>query len=409
MNTIAPILSYRIKRFREFLEASRDKRIVALYGGAGSGKSVSVAQYICWKFTTEKDLTILVSRRHLPSLKITAMKLIRDILKQWKVEYLENRSEGTITYGTNQILFKPLDDPEKIKSFDASIIWVEEATDIDWDTYLQLDLRARKPGVKNQIYYTFNPIDVRHWTVTEIIEGKDKENVAVMHSTWQDNQFLPDDYVRRLQELKDKDENYYRIYTLGLPGMVENLIYSRYEIQYFNIDREPDFYGLDLGYNDPNALVAGWIDDQKIYLRELIFETEQDPNDLVDAMKKLGIAQGPPIYCDHRTDIIELLSRNGYNVQKADKAVHEGILHVKSHKLVIHEESVNLLKEIQRYKWMKDKNNKILDSPVKFNDHLMDAMRYGIYSHRNSGNLEQQTIRDIIGGTRLPDMFTGGF
>jgi phage terminase large subunit len=401
------IVTPRIERFRKFLEGSRDKRIIALYGGAGSGKSVAVAQWICELFVSGENLNILVARKSLPSLKLTAMRLIRNILRTWAIPFEENKTDGLLTYRTNTIFFKSLDDPEKIKSFDASLIWVEEATEIDWDTYLQLNLRARAPGEKNQIFYTFNPVDARHWTVTEIIDGRDHENIVSMHSTWRDNRFLPIDYIKQLFSLKEKDENYYRIYTLGLPGMIENLIYSNYQIEYFNFEDEPNMYGLDLGYNDPNALLAVWIRDQKLYVKQIIYATGQDPNMLVDDMSEKGVAQGPPIYCDHRTDIIELLNKSGFNAQKADKKVTEGILFTKSQKLVIHEESIDLIRETQRYKWMKDKNNKILDTPVDFQDHLMDALRYAVYTHRDRGNMSATTIGDIIGGSSIPDGLGG--
>ena len=36
------------------------------------------------------------------------------------------------------------------------------------------------------------------------------------------------------------------------------------------------------------------------------------------------------------------------------------------------------------YHWRKDKNDNQLDEPVKFKDHLIDAMRYAIYTHCKS-------------------------
>jgi len=54
---------------------------------------------------------------------------------------------------------------------------------------------------------------------------------------------------------------------------------------------------------------------------------------------------------------------------------------VKRYKLHIHKDSVNLIKEFQGYKWKEDKNGNILDEPVKFNDHALDAVRYGIFTH----------------------------
>jgi phage terminase large subunit len=36
---------------------------------------------------------------------------------------------------------------------------------------------------------------------------------------------------------------------------------------------------------------------------------------------------------------------------------------------------------MQGYKWKKDKNDNILEEPIKMKDHLCDAMRYAIFTH----------------------------
>jgi len=38
------------------------------------------------------------------------------------------------------------------------------------------------------------------------------------------------------------------------------------------------------------------------------------------------------------------------------------------------------LKEIQTYSWRTDRQGNILEQPVKFNDHAMDAIRYAVYT-----------------------------
>ena len=63
------------------------------------------------------------------------------------------------------------------------------------------------------------------------------------------------------------------------------------------------------------------------------------------------------------------------------KDVTEGIRKVKSMPLFITRRSVNMIKEIKNYKWKTDKNDRVLDEPVKFNDHAMDAGRYGTFTH----------------------------
>jgi hypothetical protein len=74
------------------------------------------------------------------------------------------------------------------------------------------------------------------------------------------------------------------------------------------------------------------------------------------------------------------LRREGFSVVPAQKDVKTGIDFCKAQRLVIHQDSVNLLKELKSYRWKTDKNGNKLDVPVKFADHGSDSLRYAIYS-----------------------------
>ena len=66
-----------------------------------------------------------------------------------------------------------------------------------------------------------------------------------------------------------------------------------------------------------------------------------------------------------------------------EKDVRIGIDFLKRCKIYTRESNVHLNEEISGYVYAKDKNGNLLDTPEKFNDHAMDALRYAIYSHRN--------------------------
>jgi phage terminase large subunit len=87
------------------------------------------------------------------------------------------------------------------------------------------------------------------------------------------------------------------------------------------------------------------------------------------------------LFCDNaEPKTIEELIRAGYNAKPADKDVTEGIRKVKSLPLYVTRRSVNLIKELKSYKWKVTKDGKVLDEPVKFNDHACDALRYGVFT-----------------------------
>jgi len=68
-------------------------------------------------------------------------------------------------------------------------------------------------------------------------------------------------------------------------------------------------------------------------------------------------------------------------IKPGNKSVKDGIDFVKRQRLIIDPVSVNLIKELKSYKWMETINGDTLDQPVKLNDHIVDALRYGIFTH----------------------------
>ena len=370
----------RLPTFRAFLE-QRDRRINLLYGGAGSGKSYSIAQLFIRRLYEESDIKMLVLRKTLPALRITAYRLVQDILEEYELPYELNKSEMTIKVGANEILFKSLDDSEKIKSYEGNYLWIEEATEISYEDFIQLNLRLRRKNKNalNQMFLTFNPISRFHWLNTQLIEG-DRKDIGVHHSTYKDNPFLTAEYIAELEGLTD--ENFYKIYTQGEFGELRNVIYSDYIIEDISkIELEEAIYGLDYGYNNPNALLKVGIKDNEYYLTELLYQTHMTNQDLIEQLKEL-IKPSGAIYADSAEPArTEEIARAGYDIHAANKNVLDGIDHLKSHKLHIDKNSVNLINEIRAYKYKEDRNGNVKEEPVKFRDHLLDAARYSIYTH----------------------------
>jgi phage terminase large subunit len=48
--------------------------------------------------------------------------------------------------------------------------------------------------------------------------------------------------------------------------------------------------------------------------------------------------------------------------------------------LFVTQEKRKHAKGIRSYKWKVDKDGKVLDEPVKFMDHAMDAIRYAVFT-----------------------------
>jgi phage terminase large subunit len=388
-------MQQRIKKFWRFLE--RPERTLVLDGGAGSGKSTSIAQFLCCKFASSTNTKFLAIRKTRPSLRITSYRLVKDILREMGIPFTENRSMMLLTFGTNEWHFVQMDDPEKIKSFEATWIWIEEATEIEYHDFLQLRMRLTRTDSANpHIILSFNPISSTHWCITELV-NKPHEiteidgGTAIHHSTYLDNPFLSQGFINDLKGLKDKDPNWYRIYALGIAGILSNVVYSKYDVIEFDKfppefhDGEPGSYGLDFGFTHPTALVSIFFREDEAYAHELIYESGLTSVALIARMNALNISRSIPIYCDSaRPEMIADIQAAGYNARQANKSVYAGINAVRELRLTISAESVDLLKEIQGYHFLTKVDGTVTETPLKFKDDLLDALRYGIYTSQRS-------------------------
>lgn len=371
------------------------------YGGAGSAKSYSIAQKMILRclLATKRGYNhrLLCLRKTQPAARKSLYVLFEEILNKWGLHHLykPNKSDMTITICENQIIYiTGMDDPEKIKSIQGvSSIWMEEATEFTYDDYMQLMLRLRgKYGDYLQLIMSFNPIDENHWIKTELI---DNGGISIHHSTIDDNKlgFPPgtphgDQYRKLLDDLCGRDENYYRIYRLGEWGILKGLIYDNWDLCDDIPNQDRDYYGLglDFGYSsDPAACVEINIFGNDIYLDEVLYETGLT-NDVIARKLKMFLKHNPNslIIADSaEPKSIQELCNEGLNCVgsiKGKDSVNNGIQRVKQYRLHITKRSVNLIKEIKAYKWEDDKKHEkmFMPKPVKFLDHLMDAMRYGI-------------------------------
>ena len=142
---------------------------------------------------------------------------------------------------------------------------------------------------------------------------------------------------------------------------------------------------INFASGDPEFEIK--IKDKKHFIRQLIYESKLTNADLICKMKEIKINSSDSIYADSaEMQRIEEISKAGFNIYPAVKSIRDGIDFVKRHKLNIHSSSTDIINEIKQYKWKQDKNGRVLDEPVKFLDHSIDAIRYALYTHQKSNH-----------------------
>ena len=352
------------------------KRFIVNQGGSRSSKTYSIVQLLIFICLTKPKTSVSIVRKSFPSLRGSVLKDFIEILGNLNLynENYHNKTNQVYHFDNgSEMEFFSIDNPQKVRGRKRDICYCNEANELEFEDFTQLSLRTN-----DCLFIDYNPSDTEHWLYDLL---KDERSV-LLKSTYKDNIFLNNEIVTEIENLINVDENYYKIYALGERPISTTRIYSHFKQYVDEVDFDDWCYGLDIGYNHATALVRIGYKGDLIYVDEIIYKNKITISDLIIEMKEMIGNDRKPIYVDSaRPDVIEELRRNGWNSNSASKQVKEGIDFVKSKQIYINIESVNLQREYKLYSW-KSKGNQIYDEPIKLNDDGMDAMRYGIFTHK---------------------------
>ena len=350
-----------------------DTRITCLQGGTRSSKTYSLCQLFIVKCLEETGKVFTICRKTLPALKGTAYRDVLNILKELELynEANHNKSELSYTLNGNLLEFISVDQPVKIRGRKRNYLWLNEANEFNYEDWQQLILRTTE-----QIYLDYNPSDPYSWIYDKVIT---RDDCTFFKSTYLANPFLDEDTIAEIERLKELDPDYWQVYGLGEIGSVQTMIFRNFNLV-DEVQGRLIGYGLDFGFtNSPSALVAVYQSDDNLYIKEMLYEKRLTNTDLANKLREFRIDRQSEIIGDSaEPKTIEEIYRQGFNIKPAKKGagIHLGIDIMRRYKLHITKDSLNAIKEFRSYKWATDKNGDVLNTPVKINDHLIDATRY---------------------------------
>lgn len=369
-------------------------------GGAGSGKSVFCATKLLIKAMGSRR-KVLVIRKVGRTIKDSVFELITSYLKKWGLwQYCKvNYTTFTIELPNGSLfLFKGIDDGgEKIKSIaDITDIWVEEATELAPEEYTQLDLRLRAMVPDLQYIVSFNPISRANYVFKKWFAENanyDKDNTMILKTTYRDNRFLPQSYIKALEDKIHSDPVYYRIYALGEFASLDKLIYTNWETGIYDHTQIQGqlLCGLDFGFsNDPTAFVAAILNEEErlIYVFKEWGATNKTNDKIADAIIAMGFSKSIIIADSaEKKSIAELKEYGLQRIRESDKgkgSVLHGIQKLQQYKIIVHPECHALITELENYSWKKV-NGEYVNEPVDNGfDHYLDALRYSLQCVKNN-------------------------
>lgn len=373
-------------QFEQLLNSN--KRFRVHQGGTRSGKTYAVCQYLAYLLrSSEKPLTITIARKTLPALKGSVQRDFISILEQLGMYYqgIHNKAENTFRYRNHLVEFLSLDEAQKIRGRKRDIAYLNEANELLLEDFRQLNMRTT-----GFLILDFNPSDPIHWIYDEIIPRDDCDTWI---TTYKDNKFLPPELIFEIERMQERDPDYWRVYGLGLQATYsKRQIYSNW--QFIPETEMPEFddpiIGLDFGYsNDPTAAVLVQKVNDKLYIKELLYQTGMTNNEIAEWLKAHNYDQVLTYADSAEPKSIEEIKRLGCWIKPAVKgqgSIMAGISLIKEFDIYATNDSNNLQKEYHNYYWEELKDGTIINKPVDKMNHLQDALRYAVYSAYSKRN-----------------------
>ena len=316
------------------------RRYQIFFGGASSGKSCFLATRAV--LDTLQGRSTLVIRQVARTLRTSCWNEIGKAAARLGLTgcFRFNKTEMTVTARNNgaQILFAGLDDVEKIKSISPAggaltDIWIEEATEISYADFKQLDKRLRgQSRHEKRLTLSFNPVYKTHWIYREFFGGWDEggrayqsDTVSILKTTYQDNAFLTADDRAALENERDP---YYR----------------------------------------------------QVYVYDEICERGLTNDQLATRLR--AFAGSAYVVCDSaEPKSIADLRRCGVSALPARKgpdSLMHGVQWLRAQEIVVAPRCRNLIRELTLYQWQRDREGNTLRQPRDRDNHLIDALRYAL-------------------------------
>ena len=390
------------------LYEDKEKFIILITGGRGSGKSFNASTFIerlTFEMTPVEKIVhqILYTRYTMVS---AGMSIIPEMMEKIDLDgttkYFKTTKTDIVNKMTkSRIMFRGIktssgNQTAKLKSIQGITTFVCDEAE-EWtseDEFDKIMLSIRKKGIQNRIIIIMNPCDSNHFIYKKYIEKTHKlveidgvqvqisthPNVLHIHTTYFDNlDNLSPEFLKEVEDMKVSNPEKYAHVVIGRwADVAEGAVFKKWGIvDEFPAECKKVGIGQDFGFtNDPSAAVRCGIIDNRLYVDELFYETDMLSSAIANRLKPFSMK----VFADSQDPrLIQEIKNRGVNIYPVDKfpgSIKAGIDKIKDMEFFVTERSYNLITELRKYVWDKDKDGNYINEPVDEYNHLMDAIRY---------------------------------
>lgn len=349
-------------------------------------------------------------RRYGTTLRNTCFSLFKDILTKWRLTpYVKIReSDFTIKFPNgSEIIFMGLDEETKLLSLNnIGAIFIEEAYEVPKPIVEQLNLRLRGDTPNQQILMAWNPINRNHW-LYDFCEVNPPESFVYTHSTFRDNPFLNDEYVRELEEMYTRNPARARVFCDGLWGVdAEGLVITNWREEEFNpmelaASGLEHRAGMDLGWIDKSAVIDTLYDKENriIYVFNEFYKSGCQLTELAKAVKDMNL-QRTKIFVDAAEPrSIQFFKNEGIRAEACAKgrdSVKAGLMFLQDNLIIVHPKCKNFVNELENFSYIKSKQTgEWTEDTTHEWSHAIDACRYAysdIYTNTKLKTMSKKAL-----------------
>ena len=138
-----------------------DIRFVINQGGSRSSKTYSLCQLIIVYCLQNKGKTVSIVRKTFPALRATVMRDFFEIMRDLQIydKANHNMSENIYKFPNGSIVeFFSVDDEQKIRGRKRDIGWCNEANELWFEDFQQLNMRT-----EGKLIFDYNPSESASW------------------------------------------------------------------------------------------------------------------------------------------------------------------------------------------------------------------------------------------------------
>lgn len=423
------------KQFLDAILNPNGPSYVLYSGGVGSGKTL-IGCITTLTLAVLYPGDYLVCRLFNPELRLTTYKTFleicpKELIMEHRVadQIIKIRSQGG---KVSNIIFRGLEEPDKHRSLNLNAAYIDEASQVSEEAFTLLQSRLRGAHVR-KIYATTNPNGhswlYRYWIKKDWANESARSKFLAISAPSTENIHLPDGYVEGM--LQTWSEDRIKREVMGSWDAFSGQVYTEFDrsihvVKPFKIpDEWTRFIGLDHGFRNPTAALWCAMDyDGQVYVYREFYNKEWHIDEIVKGNKRFtphakgiitlssnekieGIWIDPSTKADRGkesdfTTYLENLPKD-WSLVPANNSVATGIDRVKSYlrvepgnnkpKLYVFDTCSHLVEEMTQYRYEElqvgqEMNKNTKESPVKKDDHAVDALRYAIMSRPEAPKVE---------------------